>query len=144
MGAAKNNRILPAGNAKDELSRDGKTVQITVCDVGNPCTFVAASDVGLIGTETAQTITENSAVIAKCQELRGKASQLLGMCDDWKLADEADALPLLVLVSPPPADRTADLTARLLPHNKCHNSMAGTGAICSSACGRVRGSVVAK
>jgi 2-methylaconitate cis-trans-isomerase PrpF len=67
------------------------------------------------------------------------------MCSDWKLADEqAGALPLLVLVSPPPANGTADVTSRLLLHNRCHDSMAGTGAICTAACSRITNSVVAR
>jgi 2-methylaconitate cis-trans-isomerase PrpF len=84
-------------------------------------------------------------VIARAKELRGRAAVLLGMCTDWKLADEqAGALPLLVLVSPPPANGTAEVTSRLLLHNRCHDSMAGTGAICTAACSRITDSVVAR
>lgn len=36
----------------------------------------------------------------------------------------------------------ADVTLRLLLNNKCHDSMAGTGATCSSACSQVPGSIV--
>jgi 2-methylaconitate cis-trans-isomerase PrpF len=84
-------------------------------------------------------------VIARAKELRGRAAALLGMCSDWELADEqAGALPLLVLVRPTPANGTADVASRLLLHNRCHDSMAGTGAICTAACSRITDSVVAR
>ena len=123
---------------------EGKSVSITICDAANICVFAAAEAVGLNGTEAAQAINENDTVIARAKELRGRAAELLGMCSDWKLADEqAGALPLLVLVSPP-ANGNADVTSRLLLHNRCHDSMAGTGAICTAACSRITDSVVAR
>jgi 2-methylaconitate isomerase len=145
VGAAKQSGLLPTGNAVDEILLGGKSVQVTICDVANICVFAAAADVGLKGTETAQEINEDTAVITKCKEIRGRAAQLLGMCDDWKLADEqAGALPLLVLVSAPPASGDVDITSRLLLHNRCHDSMAGTGAICTASCSRISGTVVAQ
>jgi 2-methylaconitate cis-trans-isomerase PrpF len=145
VGAAKQSGLLPTGYAIEEIPFGGTWIEITICDVANICVFAAAADMGLKGTETAEEINENTAVITKCKELRGRAAQLLGMCDDWKLADEqAGALPLLVLVSPPPASGEADITSRLLLHNRCHDSMAGTGAICTAACGRISDTVVAR
>ncbi|RDL41559.1 uncharacterized protein BP5553_01538 [Venustampulla echinocandica] len=145
VGAAKQSGILPTGHAIDEISLDGKAIQVTICDVGNICVFAAASDVGLTGLETADAINENSAVIARCKELRGRAAKLLGMCENWKLADEqSGAIPLLVLVSAPPASGDADVTSRLLLHNRCHDSMAGTGAICTAACSKISDSIVAQ
>jgi 2-methylaconitate cis-trans-isomerase PrpF len=124
---------------------EGKSVSITICDAANICVFTSAEAVGLIGTETAQAINENDTVIARAKKFRDRAATLLGMCSDWKLADEqAGALPLLVLVNPPPANGTADVTSRLLLHNRCHDSMAGTGAICTAACSRITNSVVAR
>lgn len=83
-------------------------------------------------------------MIARRKELRGKAAKLLRMCDGWKLADEqSGALPLLVVISPPSTIGNADITSRLLLPNRCHDSMAGTGAICTAACSRIRGSTVA-
>ena len=124
----------------------GKTVEITLCDVANICVFVAAKDMGIVGNETADQISSDAALIARCKELRGKASQLLGMCQDWELVDkQSPGLPMVILVSPQQDEKAeGHIVSRLLLNNSCHDSMAGTGSICTAACGWVTGSVTHK
>jgi 2-methylaconitate cis-trans-isomerase PrpF len=65
---------------------------------------------------------------------------------------EATGGPLLVLVAPPEdylnmrrehvAASDMDLRARLVFFNKCHESMAGTGSMCTAAASRIPGSLV--
>lgn len=121
-------------------------VEITVCDVANICIFVAAKDMGISGTESAKQINSDLSLIARCKELRGKAAQLLGMCKEWEKVDEqSPGLPMVVLVSPQHNQGgEGHITSRLLLNNSCHDSMAGTGAICTAACGWIAGSVVNK
>ena len=62
------------------------------------------------------------------------------------------ALPLVVLVAPPAnyvdaqeravAASEMDLRARLIFYNKCHESMAGTGSMCTAAMSRIPGTLV--
>ena len=85
--------------------------------------------------------------------MRGKAAERIGFCDDWRDVDrQSPGLPLLVVVSAPcgytsmrgeavAVERT-DLRARLVWYNKCHESMAGTGSMCTAAASRIPGSVV--
>lgn len=97
---------------------------------------------GLKGTEPAAQITSNSEFIARCKELRGKGAQLVGMCTDWRLVDEqATGLPVVTIVAPPEHDQV-DVNARLVYVNRCHDTMAGTGAICLAGASRVEGTVV--
>ena len=124
----------------------GKKVEITICDVANICVFVAAKDMGIVGNETADRISSDAALIARCKELRGKASQLIGMCQDWEHVDkQSPGLPMVILVSPQQDEKAeGHIISRLLLNNSCHDSMAGTGSICTAACGWVTGSVANK
>lgn len=151
---AKTGRILPTGQAADLLAlEDGRIVPVTICDVANPCVFVRAEDVGLEGSELPEAFAANPALIQRLREVRGKAAERIGFCNDWRDVDrQSPGLPLLVVVSTPCAytsmrgetvvpDRT-DLRARLVWYNKCHESMAGTGSMCIAAASRVPGSIV--
>lgn len=120
----------------------GKEVNITICDFANICIFANAKDLGISGHETAESLTENAELIAKCLELRGKAAQLVGMCKDWERVDEqAPFMPMPILVSES-SDPAGHLSARLFLDNMCHPSMAGTGSICTAAASRTPGTVV--
>lgn len=146
VGASLSNGVIPSGNAIDLVTVGNKKVEVTICDVANICVFVAANDMGISGTETADQINRDLPLIARCKELRGKASKLLGMCKEWEKVDEqSPGLPMVVLVSPQHDEkRDGHIVSRLLLNNSCHDSMAGTGSICTAACGWVTGSVVNK
>ena len=119
-------------------------MDITICDAANIAIFARADDLGITGLETARQINEDDTLISRCKELRGKGAQLIGMCDDWRLVDErSPGSPFLVLLAPTPDDE-ADLTVRVLFMNSCHDSVAGTAAVCTAACNRVPGSVASK
>lgn len=142
IGAAQGKGILPTSSATDILQIGGREIEATICDVGNITVFISSYDAGVSCTETPEEITGNSGTIARLREIRGKAAQLLGRCSDWKSVDtESPMLPLVALVSP---DQKGEghVSARLILDNKCHESMAGTGAICMAACSRVPSSVV--
>lgn len=63
------------------------------------------------------------------------------MCEDWEKVDEqSPLLPLVVLIAPEP-QKLSRILARIFLHGKCHDSMAGTGAVCLTACTRAKGSV---
>ncbi|MCT8175713.1 2-methylaconitate cis-trans isomerase PrpF family protein [Variovorax sp. CY25R-8] len=151
---AKTGRGMPTGRARDEIALDdGRRFEVSLCDVGNPCVFVAADALGLSGTELPNAIDADAALLSTLKALRARAAALLGLCDHWREADSVSpALPLVVIVAPPTAYADAqgravtaaqvDLCARLVFYGRCHESMAGTGAICTAACASVEGSVV--
>jgi 2-methylaconitate cis-trans-isomerase PrpF len=151
---AKTGRALPTGNALDSIELDdGRVIDASLGDVANPCVFVRATDVGATGSELPDEINQADAMLDTLRELRGKAAQMLGLCSTWMDAErDSPALPLMVLVAPP-ADyidsngthleaSAMDLRARLVFYGKCHESMAGTGSMCTAAMSRVEGSIV--
>lgn len=106
--------------------------------------FVKASDIGFTAYEAAPEISGNPESVARLKELRGRGAQYLGLCTDYKLVDkQSPGLPFVVLVAAPAHDG-ADINARLMFLNLCHDTMAGTGAVCLGAASRVPGSVPAK
>ncbi|WP_213958930.1 MULTISPECIES: 2-methylaconitate cis-trans isomerase PrpF family protein [unclassified Variovorax] len=151
VGAA-TGRLLPTGEVIDRIAlQDGRVVESTVCDVANPCVFVAAADLGLSGSELAPAISENAVLVATISEIQAKVGERLGFWADWTKIDRP-GLPLMVIVAPPadyidansqiqPA-KSMSLRARLVFLGKCHDSMAGTGSICTAAASRIPGSVV--
>ncbi|KAL7915553.1 PrpF domain-containing protein [Trichoderma velutinum] len=132
IGGSRLKGIVPTGRTIDTLSVQGKEID---CDMRH---------VGLTGSESAKDITTNAEAIALCKEIRGRAAQLIGMCADWELVDEqSPGLPFVILVAPPTHD-AADLTARVIFMNRCHDSIAGTAAVGVAACSRIPNSVLSE
>ncbi|GLC97246.1 2-methylaconitate cis-trans isomerase PrpF family protein [Cupriavidus alkaliphilus] len=149
---AKTGRLLPTGNVVDRMTlSDGRTVEATLCDVANPCVFVAAASLGLTGSELPPEISANGALIETIGEIQSRAGEMLGLWPRWQDV-KLPGLPLFVMVAPP-ADFTdmanagqraeqMDLRARLVFLGKCHDSMAGTGSMCTAAASRIPNSIV--
>jgi 2-methylaconitate isomerase len=118
--------------------------------VANPCVFIATTDVGLTGNELPEEISANTALMSTIGEIQSKTGQMFGLWPNWQDVS-MPGFPLAVLVAPPAdyvdaaGDRheasSMDLRARLLFVNRCHDSMAGTGATCLAAASRIPGSV---
>lgn len=144
VGACLQNGVLPTGNLIDTIQMDGKDIELTICDVGNPMIFFKAEDLGMTGHESADEITENTELLKKTDELRGKAAQLVGLCKDWtKVDEESPFLPCPVAIAKP-NNKDAHIEGRLFLDHMCHESMAGSGGICIAACSRVPGTLVNK
>lgn len=151
---AKTGKLLPTGNAIDTVTLEsGRRLEVTFCDVANPCIFVEASAVGLEGGELPDHFVSDTALIDLLREVRGKAAAKLGFCEDWRDVDrQSPALPLMIMVANPKAYRTmhghsieaeaTDLRARMIWYNRCHESMAGTGSMCTAAASRIPDSIV--
>lgn len=78
-------RLLPTGHASDPMTlEDGRSFDVTLCDVGNPCVFVAATDLGLSGSELPEAISSDAALMATIGEIQAKAGQLFGVWTDWR------------------------------------------------------------
>ena len=149
---AKTGKLLPTGRAVDTVVlQDGRRFDVSVVDAANPCVFIAASSLGLTGSELPNPITDDHALIETLGEIQARVGQQIGLYADWSQV-HLPGLPLAVLVAPP-ADftdvngatqtaNTMDLRARLVFLGKCHDSMAGTGSMCMAAASRVPGSLV--
>jgi 2-methylaconitate cis-trans-isomerase PrpF len=144
VGAQLQRGAFPTRHITDILEISGKNIEVSICDIAILCVFVRPSDLGISGTESATAITNDKDFILRYKELRGKAAHMLGMCKDWKRVDEqSPGVPLIVMINPvsdPNVD--AHINSRLMLNNTCHDSMAGTGAMCIAGCSRIRGSLV--
>ena len=142
VGASLGKGLLPTNKPTDKIEIDGKQIDISICDVANIIIYVEAKDVGMDCTEPADKITENKALIARLKEIRGKGSMILGKCSQWeKVDEEAPFLPMVAVVAPG-TSKDEDIKVRLILDNRCHDSLAGTGAICLTACSQTNGTVV--
>ncbi|GLA19666.1 hypothetical protein AnigIFM62618_007784 [Aspergillus niger] len=138
IGVELSRGLLPTGNASDMITVAKKEIEITICDIANLCVFANARDFNITGHETAADLTANLDWLARTQELLGKAAVLAGVSENWKAWIEKSQ----AVVAPDPDPSKAHLAARLFLDKMCHESMAGTGAICTTACSRIPGSVV--
>ncbi|MDQ8000268.1 MAG: PrpF domain-containing protein [Bordetella sp.] len=149
---AKTGRLLPTGRAVDTIAlEDGRRIEVSIVDAATPCVFIAAGSLGLTGSELPPDIGADRALIEAIGELQAKAGERIGLYTRWQDV-HLPGLPLAVLVAPP-ADYVdtnhatvqaadCDLRARLVFLGKCHDSMAGTGSMCTAAASRVPGSLV--
>jgi 2-methylaconitate isomerase len=149
---AKTGKLLPTGNVIDPITlEDGRVVEVTIGDAGNPCVFFEASALGLTGSELPAAISGDLALIETITELQGKAGALIGLYAHWR-EHHVLGLPVAIMVAPAndfvdvngelQASALMDARERFVFLGKCHDSMAGTGAMCSAAVSRVRGSVL--
>jgi 2-methylaconitate isomerase len=151
---ARTGRMLPTERAVDRLDlEDGTNLEVTLFDVGNPCVFFRAADIGLTGSELPDHVNGSPDILSRLREIRCKSAERFGFCSDWREAEmTAPGGPLVVMVAPPEdyanmrreqvLASAMDLRARLVFFNKCHESMAGTGSMCTAAASRIEGSVV--
>jgi 2-methylaconitate cis-trans-isomerase PrpF len=147
--------LLPTRCPIDTLNVPGVGfIQVSLVDAGNPCVFVRARDLGIVGTETPAEIDANLKLNDQIERIRGAAAVLMGLVDSWDdAARKSPYVPFFVLVSPP-ADyldfttgqtiksQGVDFVARLLFMLKMHKTYAVTGTICTGAAAKIPGTVV--
>jgi len=149
---ARTGRLLPTGQSAELIGlSDGSSVEVTLCDAGNPCVFVRAKDMGFDGSELPNEIVSRSCAMERISEIQSRAAERIGLVDDWRELRHP-ALPLFVMVAEakdyadmnglPCAAAGMDLRARLVFLGQCHESMAGTGSMATAAASRIRGSIV--
>jgi len=152
-GGGVTGRLLPTGRPQDVLEVDGRRYTVSLVDAGNPYVFVRAEELGLEGTELADQVNADQALLDHLEAIRGAAAELYGF-----VAHRAEALarspnlPKIAFVARP-KDYTAstgrhitaqeiDLLGRGLSGQKLHKAFAVTGAICTGAAARIPGTVV--
>src|SRR2546430_5977956 len=89
-GGAGTGRLLPTGKPRDVV--DG--VEASLVDATNPVVFVRATDVGLAGTETPQSIDADRSVSPRLEAIRVESARRIGL-------PGSPAVPKLAFVAPP-------------------------------------------
>ena len=104
LAGARTGSLLPTGEPLHALSLPGRrAVRASLVDAANPCVFVDAADLGLIGNEPPEDIAVNNALMADLEALRRQASTLMGLAMDFEAAAASRSVPFIGLVAPPRA-----------------------------------------
>lgn len=154
-GGARTGKLLPTGNARDELDIRGLgTVTVSCVDAANPCVFVAASEVGRSGDELPDVLDQDSVFLQRMEDIRCAASIRMGIAKDIDQARRMTGIPKVAMVSGPRAGRTlsgrelaaadADIWVRMISVGQPHRAVPITGAICLAVATRVPGSIPAE
>lgn len=149
-------RLLPTGNPCDELTlADGRRVEVSVVDAGNPTVFLRAGDLALTGTELPPEIELRADATAVLEEARSIVAERIGLVGDRKEATRrSPGLPKVGFVAAPVdhhgtagtaiAADDCDLVGRLMSMQTAHRSYMMTGAIATAAAAFVPGTIVAE
>ncbi|WP_283101542.1 MULTISPECIES: 4-oxalomesaconate tautomerase [Halomonadaceae] len=116
---AKTGQLLPTGHAYEEI--DG--ISVTCLDAATPTVMLAAKDLGISGNESAAELDNNQAMLTRLELIRREAGLRMGMGD---VSQSVLPKPLLLSVSDDPS---CTLRARYFVPQRCHKSIAVTGAI---------------
>ncbi|QTL52105.1 2-methylaconitate cis-trans isomerase PrpF family protein [Priestia aryabhattai] len=144
--------LLPTGNTIDLLQTSIGTVKASIVDVGNPLVFVEAADIGLKGTELPHEYTEKQLQIF--EEIRSIAAEKAGLAPRDKATKLSPAVPKMTIIAPPRnhCDGTGreknasqmDVLIRMMSMQKPHQTLAITGAICTTAAIYTKGTLVSE
>jgi len=146
--------MFPTGSVVDflEIKELGR-VEATLINAGNPTIFVAASSLGLKGTEMQDDINGNAALLERAEALRAQGAVAMGLAAS---AEEATAkrrhTPKLAFIAPPASYTSSsgkkidassiDMLARILSMGVLHHAMTGTGGVAIAVAGAIPGTLV--
>ncbi|MFT4415443.1 PrpF domain-containing protein [Fredinandcohnia humi] len=141
-GGGKTGSTLPIGT-RYELHTGEKTYDISVVDVVNPFVFVLASELGLLGTEKNEELSQNHALQKEIENIRLHAAVATGMHPSIEAAKETPSVPKIAIVTEPQdyvissgtvvRAEDVDIVAKMLSMGKFHRTFAGSGLYCIAA-----------
>ncbi|APX94997.1 4-oxalomesaconate tautomerase [Halomonas sp. 1513] len=128
---AKTGYLLPTGSPVDVI--DG--VEVSCIDAATPVVLIAASSLGIQGSETADRLDANRDMLDRLEAIRCKAGRRMGMGDVTH-----SVLPKPIIISC--SDHSEyTLRARYFVPHSCHKSIAVTGAIALASAISVEGTL---
>lgn len=143
---SKTGKLLPTGNVTDTF--DG--VKATCVDVGNPCVFTQADDVGIDGTILPDEVDAHPTLHKTLESIRRKAAVAMGLCKDE--ASTPGSIPKIAMVSRATSHKllsgemiqgnTIDLVVRALSVGQPHRAVPITVALAIAAAANIEGSTV--
>jgi len=147
-------KLLPTGNSKDKIDLGEKGIfNLSVVDAGNPVVFLKAEEIGLVGTELPTEVEQMKEVLELIEDIRSVVAENIGIVKDRKLATKlSPAIPKIGFVSKCADYKSSDgrliskedidLVARLASMQKMHRAYMVTGAVCTVAASKIKGTVV--
>ncbi len=146
-------KLLPTGNAKDEIDVDGKKYIVSIVDAGNVVVFINAKDLGIKGTETPNEIDGNNELMETIEKIRGRVCVKIGLVSNWEDAAKTTPYqPFFAMVSSAVdydcfngkkiKKNEVDFLSRLTFMLKMHKAYPVTGTVATGAAARVKNSIV--
>jgi 2-methylaconitate cis-trans-isomerase PrpF len=151
-GGSKTGKLLPTGHAVDVMDIPGVgSLPVSMIDAANPTVFVAASDLGMTGTELPTTMERDTALMGRLETIRQHGAVAMGMVPDLAAAAGIRSIPKLGVLSPPVAQTLlsgkameefeVDIVVRMISVGQPHRATPLTSALCLAVACRVPGSV---
>jgi len=137
---------LPTGQVCDMF--DG--IAATCIDVGNPCVFVKASDLGVEGVVLADAIESHPTLLKRLDSIRRQAAITMGISKD--LSSTPASIPKVAIVAAPyrhhlvscqeVSERHCDVLVRAISVGQPHRAIPVTVAMAVATASRLDGSTV--
>lgn len=150
-GGAATGKLLPTGNAADELTVDGVgTIKASLIDAANPIVYLRAEDLGKFATESPGTLDSDAALMNKLESVRRAGAVAMGMAgtaedvkrSNPKVAIVGTARQFTSLDGETHGPETHDLNVRLVSMGNFHRAITLTGGMCTAVAVQVPGSLV--
>ena len=126
-GGASTGQLLPSGRVSQALTVPGRgSVTASLVDAANACVFVAASELGLQGTESPDELAARPDILKLLSDLRLAGSVAMGIAPTLEAAAAIRMIPLMV---------------RMISNGQPHRALPLTGALCTAVAMQVTGSV---
>ncbi|KAL1956094.1 hypothetical protein VTO42DRAFT_7613 [Malbranchea cinnamomea] len=143
---SKTGRMFPTGSVVDVI--DG--VRTTCVDVGNPCIFLLAEELGIDGTMLPDATAQTPGLLEKLERIRAQAAVKMGMAATLDAVPAS--IPKVCFVSPPRTHRLlsgeemqadkVDIVTRAISVGQPHKALPITAGLAMSAAAGVAGTVV--
>ncbi len=146
--------MFPTGRPVDLLElEDGKEIEATLINAGNPTVFVEAAALGLTATERQEDINPNTELLNRLEALRARGAVAMGLAKSVEQASRSVLhVPKIAFVAPPRSyaassgreirEGDIDLATRIISMGKLHHAMTGTGAVAIAVAAAIPGTVV--
>jgi probable AcnD-accessory protein PrpF len=154
MDPGEGDEMFPTGSVLDFLKVQNQTIEATLINAGNPTVFVAASALGLKGTEMQDDVNGNPALLSRAEAIRVAASVKMKLARTPAEAAARGHTPKIAFIAPsadyvasdgkPVAAGSIDLLARILSMGKLHHAMTGTGGVAIAVAAAIPGTLVHK
>ncbi|USW56576.1 Putative PrpF protein [Septoria linicola] len=138
---AKTGKALPTGNAVDTIQlSNGSSIKASLVDVANPGVFVLASDLKLPGDIKPTSLEEDTAMMARLEDVRQEGAKMMGM------DPKTQTVPKIVIISKPDevaAKSGVHIVCRALSMQQPHKAVPLTLALNLGAACRMPGTLPA-
>ena len=145
-GGATTGKLLPTGNARDQLDVAGLgRIEASLVDAANPVVFVRGSAFALDPRSRPEDLERDAELMKRLEELRVVSAVRMGLCSEQEARTSIKNLPLVSLIWPRSVESAdADIVTRMISAGQPHRATPLTGAMCLAVAARLPGSIVAE